>query len=89
MSDDDRQAAPPPNLHLQNAEAAFGIVEGHALDRAGQGFRRRTLIARGRSDHVFMMSAETKPALPLNAYPVADPRRMMSRTRSYNVRILF
>ena len=44
VSDDDRQAAPPPNLHLQNAEAAFGIVEGHALDRAGQGFRRRTLM---------------------------------------------
>ena len=41
MADDGHQIAMPARLRPQNAEAVLGVVEGDALDEAGQHFLGR------------------------------------------------
>src|SRR4051812_45412089 len=52
MANDGDEIALPSGLDLEDSKAAFGIVEGDALDRAREGFEGRFLISLCRSKHL-------------------------------------
>ena len=61
MAHHHREVALAPDLHLENAKAVLGIVEGDALDGARQSLKRRPLIALSSSK--YLVHDASRPAL--------------------------